>query len=355
MSVPLFNLTHPPSAPESGLAMASPMTPAARGDQAERLRLLTRAFDDAEVPPASPALIRGAVASPAPLPFCNAPVLAIASGKGGVGKSNIALNLAIALARRGVRTTVLDADVGVANIDVLCGINPARRLDAAFSAGTTRLRDLTIDAPGGFRLVPGSAGLSRLADLTAPQRHELIAQVCELGDHADLLIVDTGAGVGALVTALVAWADMSLIITTPEPTAIADAYALIKIAVARAPRPSLRPDMHLVVNAADSAGEAARVHARLAGVCERFLGLSLPMAGAIAADPQLVRSVRTRCPLMLRSPGSPASLATLALAEKVGSALGLTLDSAPAQADSPSIFRRFLDLCRGGAAPDLRA
>jgi flagellar biosynthesis protein FlhG len=354
VSVPLLNLTSPASADLSGAAMASPVARGVRPDQAERLRLLSRAFDDDSAAPVSGPLAGGGQA-PQAMPFCNAPVLAIASGKGGVGKSNIALNLAIALARRGVRVTVLDADVGVANIDVLCGINPARRLDAAFSPGATRLQDLTIDAPGGFRLVPGSAGLSRLAELTGDQRQQLIAQICELGDHADLLIVDTGAGVGALVTALVAWADMSLIVTTPEPTAIADAYALIKIAMARAPRPALRPDLHIVVNAADSASEAARVHARLSSVSERFLGQVLPMAGAIAADPHVVRAVRMRCPLMLRSPGAPASLAMIALADRVAQSLGLSLESGGGLAVSRGIVRRFLDLCRGTVGPDLRA
>ncbi|MBY0309306.1 MAG: AAA family ATPase, partial [Phycisphaerales bacterium] len=194
---------------------AFPSTPTS--DQARRLRSLMDA-------------------GPLPVPGRRARVVAVSSGKGGVGKTNLAVNLAIALQRRGVRTTLLDLDLGLANADLLCGLNPPSRLDRAALRDIT-LEALTVLAPGGFRLVPGSVGLGRpgaraAVGLGAPSEADTsaLARLHELDACSDVVILDTGAGMGQLVRSCLAVAELVLLVATPEPTSIADAYALLKVA-----------------------------------------------------------------------------------------------------------------------------
>lgn len=274
-----------------------------------------------------------------------APVtIAVASGKGGVGKTNVAVNLAAAMAqlagpngeRR--RVTLLDADLGTANADVLCGLSPAARLDHVLTGDSGRrdgasrtLRDIVVDAPGGFRLIPGSAGISRLADMGPADRRALFDGLAAMDDDTDVLIIDTAAGVGAAVTSFVDAADVCLVVTTPEPTSVADAYALIKCASmtergleAWSGRGGVGGGarFQLVMNQCADAAEAKRTAARIGAVCDRFLGLRVPMLGWIAQDVRVMEAVRAREPFMVRSPGSEAarnlSLLARELAQQIG-------------------------------------
>jgi flagellar biosynthesis protein FlhG len=278
-----------------------------------------------------------------------AAVVAIASGKGGVGKTNISVNLAIALAAKGLRVTLLDADLGTANADVLCGVHPAARLDHVLApgrldyqdAGRRTIRDIAIDAPGGFRLVPGSAGIARMADLDAFERRWLVAALIELAADADVLLIDAAAGVGAGVTTLLEAADLGVVVATPEPTAVADAYALIKCLSlgARAGQAPLDERLALVVNQAASPLEAFATHARLAGVCRRFLALDLPMLGFVAHDVRVGEAVRAQRPLLLRSPAAAAARGVVELAGAVTNILGLQLPTGPSGALSVGAAR----------------
>ena len=246
-----------------------------------------------------------------------AKVVTVSSGKGGVGKTNLAVNLAIALQARGVRTTLLDLDLGLANADLLCGLNPTGRLDRA--SDDTPLEDLALLAPGGFRLIPGSVGLSR-GSTDGDTR--TLGRLHELDACSDLLILDTGAGMGPLVRAALRAADLALLLATPEPTSLADAYALLKVASLSAGSAAQFLPM-LVINQCASAHEAQEVHQRIAAVAHRFLGRDFPLLGALPSDPALPQAVRDRRPLLLHSPRSPAAMAVCAAAEGIISRLGL--------------------------------
>jgi flagellar biosynthesis protein FlhG len=248
-------------------------------------------------------------------PRKRATIISIASGKGGVGKTTLAVNLAIALARANQRVALLDADLGMANADVICGLLPAKRLERALprdlaSASSVSFADLTIDAPGGFRLVPGAAGVARMADLDADHRARLLGGIASLAESCDVLLIDTGAGLSRSVRSFVNIADRVFVVATPEPTSIADAYALIKCTLTRsenerqADRTGMarsvdRPAISLLVNQVANAAEAQGVHTRVASVCARFLNYPLPMAGWISQDVRVARSVRARHPFML--------------------------------------------------------
>jgi len=235
--------------------------------------------------------------------------IAISSGKGGVGKSNIAVNLAVAFAERGLRAALLDADLGLANADVLCGITPRATLEDVVSGHRT-LDEVMVSAPGGFRLLPGASGVSRLADMGQSVRREVFAQLLELEQSVDLLLIDTGAGIGANSMAFAAAADTIIVATTPEPTSIADAYGAIKTLVARGRRDGIR----LVVNMASSEEEARAVHARVNRVARAFLSTSIDFAGAIPHDVSVPTAVRRREPVAVHAPYAPASRAIRQLA-----------------------------------------
>src|SRR3954467_13944912 len=157
-----------------------------------------------------------------------ASVIAITSGKGGVGKSNVAVNLAIKLSAAGKRVVLRDADLGLANADVLCNIDLPCNLSHVI-ARKKELADVMVKAPGGFRLIGGASGLARMADLSALDRQRIVDALAELEETADIILIDTGAGISPNVLSFTRAADHVLVLTTPEPTAITDAYAVIKV------------------------------------------------------------------------------------------------------------------------------
>jgi len=238
--------------------------------------------------------------------------IAITSGKGGVGKSNLAVNLAVCLARMGRRVCLLDADLGLANADLLCGLTPRLTLEHVVS-GRCRLAEAMLLAPGGFRLIPGACGVARLADLGGGQRLALLQQLTGLERVADTVIIDTAAGLSTNVLAFAAAARQVLVATTPEPTAMTDAYGMIKALASRAPRVRVE----LVVNMAASRAEAENVFGRMDRVSRTFLGRSLELAGVVPTDPAVREAVRHRVPFALYSPDSRATAALYRLAHRV--------------------------------------
>ncbi|MCZ7632630.1 MAG: AAA family ATPase [Phycisphaerales bacterium] len=288
-------------------------------DQASRLRDIVEALVRERDAPlrahAAPALRPGI------------PIIAIGSGKGGVGKTNLAVNLCIALARSGRRATLLDADLGMANADVLCGLSPHRRLDALLVAHDApahlSMRDVAVDAPGGFLLVPGAVGVARVADLDARRRTALVAGLAELESVSDLVVIDTGAGIGRDVTTFMLAASLAIVVATPEPTSIADAYGLIKcLHLLTRERGSTLPRLGLVVNQARSEPEASAVHARLSSCAGRFLGVDVPFFGWIAQDSRVSASVRNRLPHSIRWPRARASRDVRRLSTSIIASLG---------------------------------
>jgi flagellar biosynthesis protein FlhG len=248
-----------------------------------------------------------------------ASVIAITSGKGGVGKSNIAVNLAIALSAAGKSVVLLDADLGLANADVLCNIDLPCNLSQVI-ARKKELKDVLVRAPGGFALIGGASGLARMADLTDSDRQRLIDALGELEDNADVILIDTGAGISPNVLAFTRTADHVLVVTTPEPTAITDAYALIKVVS----RESADRRLSLLVNQVRSEAEATVVHERIAKVARQFLNVSVLDAGYVLADEQVSLAVRRRTPFVLASPRCPAAGCIMRLAMRLEQGVAAT-------------------------------
>ncbi|MFI4898266.1 MAG: MinD/ParA family protein [Phycisphaerales bacterium JB059] len=292
-------------------------------DQASKLRDLVRELDPKREPPRP---VPGAPRADRPRGARSrvreraAPVIDIDSGKGGVGKTTTSVNLAIALSSLGKRVILMDADLGLANADVLCGMMPTRRLEKVVTpGGVTTLDQIAVEAPGGFRLVPGSVGVSKMADLPRDERDALVSRLIELERESDLVMIDTSAGIMPGVTAFMNAADLGLIVATPEPTSIADAYALIKCIVGTSAREGRsRAKLALVVNQA-STREAAEVHDRIARVCQRFLSYDLPMIGSIRRDKRVITAVKRRQPFMLWAPRTAAGRDMSTLAKRVRS------------------------------------
>jgi flagellar biosynthesis protein FlhG len=289
-------------------------------DQATELRRMVALTDRSTGRSDAPA--------PSPRPTRRAArVVAITSGKGGVGKTNIAVNLAARLARMTRRVIVLDADLGLANADVLCNLGPTSNL-AHVVAGRKQLADVLVDAPGGFSLIPGASGLSQMAALSEFERAQLFQMLHRIEAEHDLIIIDTGAGISPNVLSFVLAADETVVVTTPEPTAVADAYAMIKTISRR----SEAAQASLLVNMARDRDEARRVFDRMNAVCRRFLGLSLTSAGYVLHDPQVSQAVRRRRLFVLDQPDCPASACVTQLAHR--------LDRHAAEPRESGFFRR---------------
>src|SRR5437899_2451423 len=196
-----------------------------------------------------------------------ASVIAVTSGKGGVGKSNIAVNLAVQLASAGKSVVLLDADLGLANADVLCNIDLPFNL-AHVIARKKELKDVMVKGPGGFKLIGGASGLARMADRSHDDRQRLGGALAGLALQADVILIDTGAGISPNVLSFTRAADHVLVVTTPEPTAITDAYAVIKVIN----KDGQQRRMSLLVNQVCSAAEARAVYERISSVAKKFLG-----------------------------------------------------------------------------------
>ncbi|MBL8764910.1 MAG: P-loop NTPase [Phycisphaerae bacterium] len=247
-------------------------------------------------------------------------LITVASGKGGVGKTTVAVNLAVALAGLGRRAVVVDADFGVANADVLLGLTPRNRLHPEV------LREMGADADEagvwtraatasehGVTLVAGIAGVAGAADVSARARDRVLRGVNRLRRGADFVILDAPAGVGESVLEYVTSADLALLVTTPEPTALADVYALIKCLHAGKRLNAL--SARVVVNEARDGADAAMALTRLQAVAERFLGVRVLGAGWVPRDEAACRAVRARRPLVRMAPGSAGSMAIRSMAK----------------------------------------
>jgi flagellar biosynthesis protein FlhG len=239
-------------------------------------------------------------------------VIAVASGKGGVGKTNVTANLAVALARMGERVCVLDADLGLANLDVLFGLSPRLSLLDVLR-GERRLAEVIIDGPAGVRIIPAASGCEELTALAPGDRLRLLDEVDTLDETVDVLLVDTAAGISSNVLHFTAAAADALFVITPEPTALTDAYALMKVLAGRYGQ----REFLVAVNMAAGAADAQAAFVRLDRVAERFLGVRLEYQGYVPFDAAVPRAVREQLPVLLAAPGAPASLALAQLAARL--------------------------------------
>lgn len=239
-------------------------------------------------------------------------VITVTSGKGGVGKTNVVTNLAIALSRAGKRVLVLDADLGLGNIDVLLGLTPKYTLEHVLS-GTRSLSEIILQGPSGIRILPASSGLSQLTALTEPQHLILQAELEQVSHLIDILLIDTGAGISSNVTFFAAAAQSIIVVVSPEPTSLTDAYALMKVLL----RQYRERKFHVLVNLAKSPNEAARVFAKLEVAASRFLQISIDYLGAVPLDDYLPMAVIQQRAVLDRYPQAPSSRAFLSLTETV--------------------------------------
>jgi flagellar biosynthesis protein FlhG len=239
-------------------------------------------------------------------------VLAVTSGKGGVGKTNIVTNLAIALARQGSRVLVLDGDLGLANVDLLLGIAPQYDLQDAI-LGDRRIEDIVLEGPEGIRVVPASSGVEELANLDEYRTECLLRSLTSVEQDVDMILIDAPSGIGTHAVALSRAADQIVVVTTPEPTSFSDAYAMIKVLSQR----PLKCTPALLVNQANSENEALEVARRVQSVAKRFLNLEIPYLGFVLADESVPKSVIRQEPFLSTYPYSPASSCILRLARRV--------------------------------------
>ena len=242
----------------------------------------------------------------------SATVIAVASGKGGVGKTNVAVNLAVALARLGNRVALLDADFGLGNVDVLLGLTPARHIGHLF-AGEASVDDLLVLGPAGVQIVPASSGLSELTALTDAQRAVLDNMFERLCASFDFVLVDTAAGISSNVLDTMLIAGRVIVVTSAEPASIVDAYATIKVLTQASPA----TEIGIVVNQARNADEAGLAHRQLDVAAGRFLRRSLKFYGFIADDAAVREAALTQRAVVDHLPQAAASRCFRILAARV--------------------------------------
>lgn len=246
-------------------------------------------------------------------PRTNCRVIAVTSGKGGVGKTNISVNFALAMATRGKKVLLFDADMGLANVDVMLGIIPRFNLAHVLN-GQKTLAEIVIEGPNGIKLVAsGSGGVRELADLNDEQRDKFLNALLALQSQSDLILIDTGAGLHRNVMAFVLAAEEVVIVTTAEPTSLMDAYGMIKILY----REKKNPVISVIVNMASNQAEADEAGRKLSILARRFLNLEIDYLGFVPRDPSMIRAVKEQKPVILSAPTSPAAVSIHRLAEAI--------------------------------------
>ncbi|MCY7316883.1 MAG: MinD/ParA family protein [Rubrivivax sp.] len=260
--------------------------------------------------------------APAPQPLAPAQplkhIIAVTSGKGGVGKTFVSANLAAALARAGRRVLVLDADLGLANLDVVLNLFPKITLHDVFT-GKHKLADAVLPAPGGFHVLLAGSGMVEYSRMTPEVRDQLQKVIAEVAPRFDHVLLDTGAGISDVVLYTVSLAGEVLVVVTPEPTSLTDAYATIKVLATTQGRRRIS----LLVNQTRKPGEGRAVRQQLQQVVDRYVspGLDQPvrldLLGEVPSDPAVRDAVQRRQLLLEAMPGTPAAVALMAVATKL--------------------------------------
>lgn len=236
--------------------------------------------------------------------------IAITGGKGGIGKSNISVNLSIELASLGRKVTLLDADLGLANADVLLGFNPQYHLGHVLT-GQRNLDEIILEHDSGVRLIPGGSGIEHLANLSQVSHARCVAELRAMEVRSDFMVVDTAAGIAGNVTGVLKAATEVVVVTTTEPTSVVDAYATIKVLHHHAPKKPI----WVLVNNALGTGDAQQVFSHLFSASQRFLSHHIEHLGTIPHDKELENAVRERTPVVEFAPNSSSSRAFRVIAK----------------------------------------
>lgn len=239
-------------------------------------------------------------------------IITVTSGKGGVGKTNFTINFALALMSYGQRVIILDADLGLANIDVVLGITPSFNLYHVLK-GQKTIQEIIVTGPQGLQIIAGGSGVQELANMRRWQIEQFIGKLEALEGMADIIIIDTAAGLARNVMSFVLAADEVIVITTPEPTAITDAYGLVKAMTTK----KKSGVVHLVVNKVENAKEAEETASKLSIVAEKFLKLNIGHLGFILDDPLVSKAVKNQEPFLLKYPKSSAAQCVQRLAAQL--------------------------------------
>jgi flagellar biosynthesis protein FlhG len=241
-------------------------------------------------------------------------VIAVASGKGGVGKTTVSVNVAVALAKMGQRVALLDADMGLANVDILLGIYPKFNLAHVLS-GEKTLNEIMLDGPCGLKVIPGASGIQKMSELSTIEQAALIRAFSEIDQDIDILIVDTAAGISASVINFVRACQEIKVVICDEPTSLTDAYAFIKLLN----RDYGIGDFDVIANMVTTIQQGKKLFEKLRKVTDHYLDVNLQFAGAVPYDLNLRKSVQQQSPVVLEYPESEVSLAIQAIAERIDS------------------------------------
>lgn len=228
-------------------------------------------------------------------------IITVASGKGGVGKSNISVNTAISYARIGKRVLLMDADLGLANVNILLGVIPKYTLYDVIK-GEKTIKEILIPYRDNIWIIPGASGFYQVAELRDDQRKMLVSNLEEL-DNFDVVIVDAGAGISNNVLSFIAASNEVLVVTTPEPTSLTDAYGMIKAVVSQ----SADVQIKLVINMIRNVQQGKKVYQKLSEVCQRFLGIKIENLGYVFEDEALKKAVSQQKPVVISYPDSKAT------------------------------------------------
>ncbi|MDR3579091.1 MAG: MinD/ParA family protein [Oryzomonas sp.] len=265
-------------------------------------------------------------------------VISVTSGKGGVGKSNVVSNLAMALSAQGKQVLIIDADLGLGNLDVLLGLSPMYNLNNVFN-GEKSINDIIIEGPAGIKVIPAGSGVQEVTSLSQHDRLRLLDELDMLEERFDIMIVDTEAGISENVTYFTAAAQEIIVVVSPEPTSITDVYALIKLLATRYSEHHFK----VLVNMAKDSEDALEVFRKLANVAGRFLDISLDYLGCVVKDEKVVEAVKRQRAVYDLFPESEAATCFTTLARRVIENTRQT----KLKGNIQFFFRRFLDNSTG--------